>query len=177
MWAMGDTKVRRRAVTKKACSPETGEQALHRCGSGRRQVHSNLFRRPLSVSNDRATVSCNNHVYRVATVTETESHDFAAKDASSAANQCWTCFGTACWDARGDFVTAAGARIFNAPCDCNGWRWLAANWLAAIYGGTAATQKAEAACFCLRWGSERQHGHSHASCDQSTQSVHLSLSC
>ena len=78
--------MRREAVTKKACSPETGEQAFHRRGSGERQVHSNLFRRSPSVSNDRATVSCDNHVYGVATIAETKCHDFAAKDASSAAN-------------------------------------------------------------------------------------------
>ena len=104
---------------------------------------------PQSVSNDRTTVSCDHDVNGVTAVAETKCHDLSAEKAWAAAYQCWTCFGTTCRNARGDFIAAAGARIFDAPCDCNGWRWLAANWLAAIYGGTAATQKAEAACFCL----------------------------
>ena len=75
-------------------------------------------------------MSCDHHVNRVVTITETESHDLSAKEAWAAANQCRGGFCTTCWDARGDFVTAAGARIFNAPCDCNRW-WLAAYGLAA----------------------------------------------
>lgn len=130
-----------------------------------RRVHLNLIRRKQSVSDDRATMGSDDHIHCVATITEAECHDFSTKDARAAANQCWACFGTACRNACSDFVAAAGARIFDAPCHGNWWRWLAASWLAAIHGGTAATQKAEATRLCLCWGSERQHGHSHASCD------------
>ena len=119
-----------------------------------RQVLSNLVGRPSSVSDDRATVSGDHHVCRVVTITETERQNLAAKNAGPATDQCWSCFGTAWWDARGDFIAAAGAGIFNAPRDWNRWGGraaygLAANGLAAIHGGTATTQQAEATRFCL----------------------------
>lgn len=155
----------RQLKTKKACSPKAGEQAINLMREWVRRVHLNLIRRKQSVSDDRATMGSDDHIHCVATITEAECHDFSTKDARAAANQCWACFGTACRNACSDFVAAAGARIFDAPCHGNWWRWLAASWLAAIHGGTAATQKAEATRLCLCWGSERQHGHSHASCD------------
>lgn len=156
----------------------------HEWGTGFRSVREwgvgfvrTLRRRTQSVADDRATMRGDHHVYHVATITETECHDLSAKNTRAAANQCRACLGTASWDTRSDFIAAAGARIFNAPSDCNGWGRFAANWFAAIHGCTAPTHEAKATRLCLYWGSERQQGHSHASCDQSTQSVHLSLSC
>lgn len=122
-------------------------------------------------------MSSDHHVNCVVTVTKTERHYLATKEAGTAAKQCWAGFGTTCRDACGDFIATAGARVFDAPSNGYWGRGLAANWLAAIYGRTAPAQETEATCFCRCWGSERKHGHSHASCDQSTQSVHLSLSC
>ena len=129
----------------------TGFQSIQKCGV---RCFQTLLDAPSSVSDDRATVSGDHHVCRVVTITETERQNLAAKNAGPATDQCWSSFGTAWWDARGDFIAAAGAGIFNAPRDWNRWGGraaygLAANGLAAIHGGTATAQQAEATRFCL----------------------------
>ena len=122
-------------------------------------------------------MSSDHHVYRVVTAFKTERQYLATEEAGTAAQQRWGGFSTTCRDACGDFIAAGGARVVDAPSDGYGGRWLAAHWLAAICGCAAPAQETKATSFCRCWGSERKHGHSHASCDQSTQSVHLSLSC
>lgn len=115
----------------------------------------------------------NHHFNTVIAAREFVGQDFAAKHSFSPSNQAGSRTSTAGRNTCRDLVLAAIARVFHAPADADGWWWRAANRGRCTTGSGAA----KAAGFDRGRGSERKHGSSHASRDQSTQRVHRFLSC